>query len=174
MSSLEGELWIASVASSFQLLQGLGHNKGRCWDSWCFLQSPVSKHDLLFFPTAPLFMLPWPRARVCVQQEQVEWHVVVSRCALSGHSAHFLSFPPAEPANVLLSLWGPEAAAPSWKVSCCFSTHSPGLPASFGAGWGVGSCCPLCAAHMPGLLLSCCSWWCSAVRKAVTCFCQMI
>lgn len=35
------------------------------------------------------------------------------------------------------NLWheGPEAAKLSWKVSCWFSTQSPGVTACFGAGW---------------------------------------
>lgn len=59
-------------------------------------------------------------------------------------SSHFLRL--SEPMFSLLSSWGPEAAKPSWKASCCFSTHSPGLPASFGAAGEVSSSCPVCAA----------------------------
>lgn len=71
-------------------------------------------------------------------------------------SSHFLRL--SEPMFSFLSFWGPGAAKPSWKVSCCFSTHGPGLPASCGAGWGGWQQLPCLCCHMPGLLLSCCSW----------------
>lgn len=139
--SLEGELWMASVSSSCQLLQGLCHPVGGSTTKQgvgilnvFFLRSPVSKHELLFFPLPLLYSCSRGQKR-CSVCSRNRWRdtLRVTLCFVEP----LCSFP------FISSGWVSQCSRhllceglQNWAGKCPAGwCNSPGVTACFGAGW---------------------------------------
>lgn len=160
---------MASVPSSGQLPQGLCHAGGDgATKQGVGILSGFYDHLFLnmgciFFP-ATLYLC-YRGQKHCSVCRRNRWSDTLWCHAGLCQSlpAHFLSFPPAERASVLLIFCtrGPRLQNGAGKGPAGLVHTAQGLQLILGLAGEVSSSCPICAVQMPGLflsqLLSCCS-----------------
>lgn len=178
---------MASVLSSGQLLQGLCHTGGGgTTKQGVGILSGSCEHlflnmSCIFF----LIFLYWcyrgqKHRSVCRRNRWSDtlWCHAGLCQSLRLISSHFRRL--SSRANVLLIFCtrGPRLQNGAAKCPAGSVHTAQGLQLILGRAGEVSSSCPSCAVQMPGLLssqlCSCCSWRCSALKRAVTYFCQMI